>query len=114
MVWVFVQFIHPDGTPSTNVYPVLGPCPIGKNDTWTCTNVKVGAASDYGKQYKIWAAIVTDQQAYWYANLMASVRGNHSFNPAGQNAPPHVTGTPGVVGNLVTRCARGHLSCPVG
>jgi len=114
MVWVFIQFIHPNETPSRNVYPALGPCPIGKNQIWTCANVQVGKADDYGKQYKIWAAIVTDRQAYWYATLIASAHGNHSFNPAGGNSPPHVTGTPGVTGHLVTRCASGPRSCPVG
>jgi hypothetical protein len=104
MMWVFVQFIHPDGTPSGNIYPVLGPCPIDESGIWTCSNVKVGDPGDYGKQYKIWAAIVTDQQAYTYASLMTSLHSRRWFSPAGDGAPPHASGRPGVAETTVTRC----------
>jgi hypothetical protein len=113
MVWVFVEFVLPNGTPSGNFYPVLGPCPIEKDGTWTCTGVKVGKAGDYGKQFQIWAAIVTDGQAYTYAGLAVSPLGRDSFRPAGEDAPPHVTGAPGATDNLVIRCDGGQ-SCPAG
>jgi hypothetical protein len=83
MVWVFVQFIHPDGAPSGNLYPVLGPCPVGKDGSWTCPGVHVGTASDYGKQYKLWAGIVTDSQAYTYSSLLMSPHAHHWLSMLG-------------------------------
>lgn len=106
MVWVFVQFMHPDGVPSANVYPVLGPCPVQESRAWACTGVHVGKAGDYGKRFKLWAAIVTDKQAYAYAGLIVSPRGRHWFSPATPSALPHAFGKPGDASVLVTRCTR--------
>jgi hypothetical protein len=104
MVWIFNESLLPDGTPSGRIYPELGPCPIQANGIWTCTGVLVGKSDNYGRQYLIWAAIVTDQQAYKYIKLAVAPSGSNGFSPAGGNGPPHVIGAPGVTDRQVTRC----------
>lgn len=93
MVWILTQPYAKDGTPTTLYFPLLGPCPVSAQGVWAC-RIRVGSAADRGQEFAVWAAVVTDAQAYADARLVALPAGSHRyFNYAQSSDLPHATGT---------------------
>ena len=111
VIWVFVQYIHPrSGQPSGNIYPQVGPCSIS-GAAWACNKVKVGAAKDYGKQFFVWAIIVTDTQASYFANIIVPHSARTWISPANPENPIPSRYKSAIAKIQVQRCLRRQI-CP--
>src|SRR5262249_17833569 len=86
-------------------YVAFGPCPVRGGGAWSCP-IQVGRKDgDYGSRFRVWAAVVSEAQAY--------ANGAHEGLPGGRNyvysktgTPPHVPGRADVTARLVTPCCR--------
>jgi hypothetical protein len=99
----------PNGTGTGIFFPLLGPCPVGQDGIWTCTDY-VGNAGDFGNEFYVWAALVTSSEAYT-DNQRAVQGGGSAVGYAGDAAPPSTGGAQAVAKRLVIRCLQ-HEQCP--
>jgi hypothetical protein len=64
VVAVFIQPYEKSGTPTSTFWPALGPAALSPQGTWSC-QITVGPTTGaIGREFAIWAVIVTSAEAY--------------------------------------------------
>jgi hypothetical protein len=73
------------------LYPDYGPCLVGENGNFSCNLGYAGSLEDdAGRPFVIWAAVVSDEDAYDAAAVKAKLDGRPAY--ANAVAVPHVDG----------------------
>jgi hypothetical protein len=108
LVWTYNEPLGPKGEAGL-LFPDPGPCPVGLDGHWMCD---VGVAgndlkaserkSDRGRSFKLWAAIVTEDQAY------AAIKTKLGLGAPGKayaslTEAPHVDGDQSTAWREITR-----------
>ena len=94
-VWTFNEPFGVDGTvPGGVVYAEPGPCPVDSDGNWSCNATYIGAPADIGHRFRLYAAVLTDEQAMGVVrnSLVNTYHGGPQLQANGR--PPHVDGVP--------------------
>ena len=98
-IWTYNQpFAFEDNAP-LNVWPDPGPCPVDENGNFYCKLGYAGSEEcDGGRKYALWAAVVTDEDAYDAATIKSGLEGRNPYaNPL---SVPHVDGEDTMVSSI--------------
>jgi hypothetical protein len=84
-VWTFTaQAESPEA-----IFPFPGPCTVD-NGRWTCQDAYVGTQQSKGRNFIIWAAVVTDAQAARAVRVFLKGKGKPYIEESVSKEPPHV------------------------
>ncbi len=91
LIWTYNQpYDYASGDPGP-LYPDPGPCPVDENGNFRCNLGYAGSLqNDAGRKFNIWAAVVSDEDAYDAASVKAQLDNRSAY--ANAVAVPHVDG----------------------
>jgi hypothetical protein len=77
MIWVLIEPYTKNRTATGVFYPAIGPCPL-RHGNWYC-RIQVGSMHATGREFALWAVIVTSTQGYKNAHLEVLPEGSKRY-----------------------------------